>query len=298
MKKINIFLMLALLLSACTYRIEDTFDKSSAVRISEAVANTDEILKGAANGWIMEYYADTKYGGYNVICKFNDDCTVSVQSEIFGEEIVTSHYKIDQSQGVLLSFDEYNEVFHFFSNPANPAGVGTNGYGMTGDFEFRVISANPDEVILKGKKHGSMISMRPLANDIEWNEYLADVIEMEDAMSASFYNLHIGETVVVASASYRRLSFNDEETGEALYIPFIYTNEGYRFYKEFEYAGKTFSELKFSEEDGNCYAVNDKSVYIEVRPVPLSEAIADSEWFFSGDSMSESALACFLQCKE
>lgn len=298
MKKFNIFLMLAMLLAACTPRIEDVFDQSSAIRIREEIARTAEVLTGAQNGWVMEYYAATKYGGYNVICKFSDDNTVTVQNELFGEQTATSHYKIDQSQGVVLSFDEYNELFHYFSTPSNPDGVGSNGDGMLGDFEFRVLSVNADEVMLEGKKHGSRITMKPLAKDVEWNVYLADVTEMESNMAASFYNLHLGDITVTASASYRMLSFTDAESGNAINIPFIYTPEGYKFYKELDYAGKKVSELKYSAEDGNCYA-DDKSVYIEVRPVPLSEAITSSPWYFSGadGSMSAATLEKFLECK-
>ncbi len=298
MKKINIFLVLTLLLSACTYRIDDVFDQSSAIRVREEIARTGEILAGAQNGWVMEYYAATKYGGYNILCKFNEDNTVAVQSEIFGEKVVTSHYKIDQSQGVVLSFDEYNEIFHYFSTPANPDGIGTNGDGMLGDFEFRVLSVSADEILLEGKKHGSRISMRPLAKDVEWDVYIADVAEMEADMAASFYNLHFGDKTVLASATYRMLSFTDEESGTGVNIPFIYTPEGYKFYRTLEYAGKSVSQLTYSEKDGNCYS-DDKSVYIEIRPVPLSEAITSSDWFFSGasDSMSPATLEKFLECK-
>lgn len=292
------FLMLAMLTAACTPRIEDVFDQSSAIRVREEIARTEEILTGAVNGWVMEYYADTKYGGYNLICKFSDDNTVAVQSELFGEKIVKSHYKVDQSQGVLLSFDEYNELVHYFSTPANPDGIGTNGQGMLGDFEFRILSAEAGEILMQGKKHGSKIAMKPLAKDADWNVYLADVTEMEANMAASFYNLHIGDKTVIASASYRTLTFTDEESGVAVNVPFIYTPEGYKLYSPLEYAGKSVSEFIYSPEDGNCYA-SDKSVYIEIRPVPLSEALTSSNWFFSGasGSMSDATLEKFLQCK-
>ena len=31
------------------------------------------------------------------------------------------------SASIVLSFDEYNKVIHFFSDPANPDGIGDNG---------------------------------------------------------------------------------------------------------------------------------------------------------------------------
>lgn len=121
---------------------------------------------------------------------------------------------------------------------------------------------------------------------------------MEADMAASFYNLHFGDKTVLASATYRMLSFTDEESGTPVNIPFIYTPEGYKFYRTLEYAGKSVSQLTYSEQDGNCYS-DDKSVYIEIRPVPLSEAITSSDWFFSGasDSMSPATLEKFLECK-
>lgn len=297
MKKFNILMILVLLLSACTSRVDDVFEKSSAVRITEEINRTQKTLIGAANGWVMEFYAATRYGGYNMICKFDENSMATVQNEIYDGVIATSHYKLEQSQGVVLSFDEYNEVMHFFSDPSNPAGIGMNGDGMEGDFEFRVISVSDEEIVLQGKKHGSKVVMHPLALDEDWTDYLDAAMEMEDNMNASNYTFHIGDKELALSSSYRTLNYIDEETGKTTVYPFIFTPKGITFYNDFEYNGKAVKDLIYSEEDGNCYA-EDKSIYLEIKPVPLSTLLTSAEWFISKDGMSESNIAKFIACKE
>ena len=296
MKKLYILLTAALAFAACTYEIDDVFEKSSAERISEEMARTKALLQSPSNGWLMYYYGSTQYGGYNVICKFGKDDNVTVQSEIYGEKTVSSHYKIEQSQGVLLSFDEYNEVFHFFSDPANPAGIGINGKGMEGDFEFRVISAGTDEIVLSGKKHGSKVIMVPMP-DADWDAYLEGVLEMEETLSAGFYTLQLGDTAVTASASYRRLTFYDEESDSNVYVPFCFTDKGLKLYSTLTYGGVSVEELFYSEDEDKCYSA-DKSASLQTQAVPLSQSIMLNDWFFSAEGASEKVLNAFNTCKE
>ncbi len=300
MKKIfNIILVLAsvALIPACHYEIDDVFDQPSAIRIQEEIARVDGILKGAQNGWLMEYYGATRYGGYNLLCKFNDDDTVLAQSEWY-EDSATSHFKFEQSQGVVLSFDEYNKVIHFYSDPANPAGIGDNGDGMYGDFEFRVISASEEEVILKGKKHGATIIMKPMPTDLIWEEYLEDVLAVEDAMAAAAYVITAGDNSVIANASYRQLTFTDAETGLSINVPYMVTDKGFRLYRELTLNGKTAKEFVYSAEDEKCYAEDDNTFSIEVRITPLSEVITTGYWFFTQQYMSQTVLDTFMIAKE
>ena len=87
------------------------FDKSASERIADAIKNDTEILTAPANGWVMYYYGNKNYGGYNVLCKFNKDNTVVVASEIYAKsQTAASHYKVEQSAGVVLSFDETTSI--------------------------------------------------------------------------------------------------------------------------------------------------------------------------------------------
>ncbi len=301
MKKIfNIMVLSACMMSfpACHYEIDDVFDQPSAIRVQEEMERVDGILKGAENGWIMEYYADLKYGGYNIICRFNEDNTVTAQSEIHGELTATSHFKFEQSQGVVLSFDEYNEVIHFFSNPANIAGIGYDGDGMLGDFEFRVMSANEEEVVLSGKKHGSRIIMKPLAGDVDWSSYLIKVLELDAETLASTYKFTFGDKAVNAYLSFRQLTFVNPETNKTVNVPYIITDEGYRLYSELTFNGKTVNELVYSAADGKLYAPGDNTVSLEAIITPLSETVQVGPWFVSQEGMSASTLAVFMASQE
>lgn len=135
-KLYNILIALVAIASfaSCTGEVDDIFDRSSADRMTEAIATDRQMLVDAPNGWLMQYFCEDTYGGYNVFVKFNDDNTATVANEVFDlGNRETSHFKLEQSMGVVLSFDEYNELFHFFSTPANPNGIGDDGIGMRVD---------------------------------------------------------------------------------------------------------------------------------------------------------------------
>lgn len=138
---------MALLVAACTPEVDDKFDNSSAERATMSQAETQKILESQTNGWIMHMYGTLTYGGFNVYCNFKDS-KVTVASEFYGpEETATSHYKLEQSSGTVLSFDEYNPIFHYFSDPSI-TDFGSLGKGFNGDLEFRVLSASADSVVL------------------------------------------------------------------------------------------------------------------------------------------------------
>ena len=284
MKKIySMLLMLTALMvySSCTSEVDDVFDKSSATRIGEALSADKDILTSAANGWLMEYYGDTQYGGYNILCKFNTDNTVKVESEVYGSDSTyTSHFKLEQSQGVILSFDENNPLFHYFSNPGNPDSIGTNGKGMNGDFEFRVQKATADSIILIGKKHESKIIMTPMANGVDWDGYLDEVASVAKNMSYKNYGIIVGKDTFSVSSSYRKLTFTDPTTGTDVEMPYIQTPKGYKLYKPVTYAGKTITGFNYSDDD---LWVNPADNTVKLIPIvpPLTTQFVNNYWFIS-----------------
>lgn len=65
------------------FQEDDIFEKSSANRASENVAELQELLVNVPNGWKMEYYPGTDYsmGGITLLCRF-DGNNVTVMSEV------------------------------------------------------------------------------------------------------------------------------------------------------------------------------------------------------------------------
>ncbi len=156
--------LLAATFAACSRDEENLFDKSAAVRAQEAIDNAFDVLTTAENGWEMAYFpnleADSK--GYNMVLKFNKNGNVSVTAKNMAttaNKIKTdtaSTWAVKSDYGPILTFDTYNDVFHAFSDPGN------NGAGMLGDYEFLILKATPELVLLKGKKHSAYSVMRPM----------------------------------------------------------------------------------------------------------------------------------------
>ena len=292
MKKIlNILVILALTVvySSCKNEVDDVFDKSSALRMQEALKNYKEVLVAPTNGWLMAYYGNTDYGGYNMLVKFNEDNTVKVASEIYGTGVTqTSHYKMEQSAGVVLSFDEYNSIFHYFSDPANPDGIGAKGKGMEGDLEFRIVSATAEKIVMTGKKHGATIVMTPIGTD--WDEYLNQVGEVDENMKCANYQLIIGDNSYNATLSYRNLTINTiDENGEAAEIeaPFIVTTEGIAFYKEVNINGTALNGFKNVEGGLEYPEINNSSIILKAIVPPINQQFVNNLWATSFSNLGE-----------
>jgi len=304
MKKIFYFMALAAAVIttavSCTPTVEDLFDTTSSERVEKYYGEIADILAAPAEGWRMEYYASTTYGGYTVFCKF-DGSNVTFASEKVGDSHeagvddsgqlirATSHYKMEQSMGAVLSFDTYNPVFHYFSEPKN-SDYGTSGEGMDGDFEFRVRSACADSIILIGKKHQSKIRMYPIQNGTTWEDYYNKIKNTERIMTARTYYLFKDgqDKEVTINTSYRRLVFNyinEEGVATSEGAPYIITENGYKFYKPYTLNDVTIEELVIGDEDGIYKATNDPTVWIEAQTLPLVEQLNNSMWFITYDNL-------------
>lgn len=286
------FLLMALVaMTSCQQEIEDLFDKSSSERIDDAIDNSVKILSSASNGWVMEYYGGSQYGGYNVICKFKPNGEVTVASEAGKPDATfTSHYKIEQSQGVILSFDSHNPLIHFYSDPHNPNNIGDDGKGMNGDFEFRVLKAAADSVILVGKKHGARILMTPMAKDMKWDAYLKKIAEVEKAMRFKFYNFVVNKDAKLLSPSYRSFAIPNEVDGNTVDVicNYIVTPKGLKFYKPYTINGKTLTGFKYTNDGKFKFpeSVNSE-VSLNGIIIPLSQQVVSLSWHMKFSTMGK-----------
>ena len=158
--------LLAATFAACSRDEESLFEKPAAIRAQEAIKNAFDVLTSQEAGWEMAYFpnleADAK--GYNMVLKFNKNGNVSVTAKNSAttlNKIMTdtaSTWAVKSDYGPILTFDTYNDVFHAFSDPKD------NGAGFLGDYEFLILKATPELVILKGKKHSAYTVMRPMKN--------------------------------------------------------------------------------------------------------------------------------------
>lgn len=310
MKKLNYFLTLlvsVLALTACTSEVENYFSESSSERSAKDIAKVKDILKSAPNGWRIEYYGDLTYGGYNVLCKFENDDHVRFASEKVGKTHNAgfdengnligvdkeSSYSVFQSMGTVLSFDGNNEVFHYLSDPKN-SDYGTAGEGFLGDFEFRVLSASPDKIELTGRKHGHRIMMYAMPADLSWADYLKSVEETDKYMSSRSYTL-MGEgvpqdTEIKVVQQYRTLVFQYvDKKGErqSVAAPFIVTPEGFILYDTLTVNGVKIGNFAKGDTFERFYLAGNKNVWLETATPPLWESLRDNQWFVAYSKVGE-----------
>ena len=156
--------LLAATFAACSRDEESLFEKPAAIRAQEAIENAFDVLTSHENGWEMAYFPnlETSAKGYNMVVKFNKNGNVSVSAKnatTTANKIVTdtaSTWAVKSDYGPILTFDTYNDVFHAFSDPKG------DGAGLLGDYEFLILKATPELVLLKGKKHSAYTVMRPM----------------------------------------------------------------------------------------------------------------------------------------
>ncbi len=288
MKKI-VYLILfftSILLFSCSPQEDNLFEDSSSNRIDAALKAHQEVLKSAENGWLMEYFPakDQGYGGYNLLASFTDDAAKFAGEVALSTETTTGLYTLKQSAGPVLTFDTYNDIFHFFSNPnSSVSGLGSNGVGMGGDFEFLVIKATQDSIILKGKKTANKIVMTPLASNVVWSDFIDDINDAADVMTFNKFEYQVNGKSIVATVNYRTLNFtyiNDAGNEVKEKASYIQTATGYKLYKPLNIEGVSVSEFIYSSESDSFVAKGNTNVKLIPVIPPINEQLVSSDWYF------------------
>ncbi|WP_286850398.1 MULTISPECIES: DUF4302 domain-containing protein [unclassified Proteiniphilum] len=286
----NISFLLSIILTfSCNPVEKSLFEDSSANRIEKALESTRVVLTGAENGWLMEYYPSSQqtYGGFNVLAKFSES-EVTIASEI--AEFDTSEkstYSLKQSAGPVLSFDTYNEIFHTFSDPnSSKSGLGSNGVGMGGDFEFLIMKATEDSVILKGKKTGNKIVMTPLQSETGWNAYVRELQDASDMMTFKNFEYHVAGQIIPVRVSFRSLiiTYTNEEGNEVtVTAPYIQTLTGYKLYQPLTVLGVTVNEFVYGKEGDTEFFTSSDGTDVRLVAVfpPLNQTLVSGDWFFA-----------------
>ena len=299
MKKIYNILLLTLVIgvSSCTGVVDDIFDKSSALKADETATLDREILMSAPNGWRLEMKADPKdemgLGAYNLFLKFNADSTVSVSNEMAkADSVITTHFSIYQSQGINLTFDEYNPFVHYFSAPINPDGFGKAGFGLKGDIDFHILKASKDEIILEGKKSAVKMRMVPIEEGKSWIDVISNIKTIESEMCKyTTYDVTFSENEVVRiSRKNHTFSYIDSEGTKYIY-PFVITEKGIEFLKPAVIAGHTIYGFDY-KSGTSIYETNDGKG--KIAPfISAAESFKNAEWFFAKSLMSEKFATAF-----
>lgn len=300
-KYLVLITLFAATMVACSRDEESLFDKSAAERAQEAIDSAFDVLTSSNTGWEMAYFPnlETSAKGYNMVLKFNKNGNVSVtakNSATTSNKLMTdtaSTWTVKSDYGPLLTFDTYNDVFHAFSDPKE------DGAGLLGDYEFLILKATPELVILKGKKHSAYSVMRPMKNP-DVAAYFAASEKMQTKLlgknnivtvnqgDEKMY-LYNGSTGQFLSAAYGSKLVNELAT----YHPVCATEDGLIVSAGF---GEDVHEHVFLYDSIKGELVGESGTIMNAGNLNIlfSAFFTDNAWGWAVDTTGISAVAPFL----
>jgi hypothetical protein len=306
-KLLLIVLLAFAVLQACVKDEEKVFDDSAAERTNEAVNNLRGILVAESNGWLVEYYPeiDRSRGGYNFIWKFDANGTVVVAGEQATANYLTgdtlrSYFEVIANRGVVLTFDTYNEVFHYFSEPHNTNDVD----GYAGDYEFVLREMTPQQIVMTGKKRGNRLLLTPYAGGdaSTWRPYLEQFNVLHKKMTAADYIVNVNDTAAtgfdIVTRKYRAFSFTYKNQDDNKTVPYILTSTGIKLYEPLTVDGETAQYFTFNETEGKLISEGPDRITIELGspPPPLNVWFATMNAYGYLRTGSSSVMALVNTC--
>ena len=248
---------------SCVKDEKNLFDGSAAERMARALKEYNTILNEAApNGWLMEYYS-LDAGGYTYLCKFETlegqlNGKVSVASELDVNEVDESLYELKSDQSAILTFNTYNPLFHYFSEPYSG-----NRNGDRGDYEFTFIKVGTDSIIMHGKKYNDRIVMTPFKG-ADWKSYLQSLITLREKCDyATFKLFDKGNLVcpVEMDSNERWISF--VLSNKTIDQRFIYTATGIKFYEPVEIGAIKYKYFDW-DDTNKAFKCSDANAYMKL----------------------------------
>lgn len=288
MKKILFSLWLvgaALTLQSCLHDDDEVFDTPAAQRIEETVQADKALLESAPNGWLFEYYLgeEAQYGGYTYLVRFENG-KAYVSGDLADADLVTSSsYDVVKDMGPVLTFNTYNEIMHFNSQPYQDM---VDGY--EGDYEFLILSATQDSIKLKGKKWGNHMLLTRLPESVVWEDYLNEVDSIKNIINYT-YGIHAGtDSIGYVEMDEDFNLFGYTVDGVDYEVPFVFTNDGIKLKESIELKGASAQHFRFDADTNKLVCTDsgtDQLSFNWVKPegwLPYETFLGD--WEFKGST--------------
>lgn len=265
----------SVLFASCNTEVDDLFDQSASQRMESRVMEFRELLAQPENGWAMEYYpggSNQIYGGYALTVKFEKSGKCRFHSILANDlsEESSGLYSVRKDMGPTLNFDSYNTLFHYFSDPDISDGEG-EGFGLEGDYEFVLESGNEKEIVMTGKKHGSVIRMYPL--EAPAVSYLEKVKEIRKSYTDLAGVEGVGGTFGGEPVSGEIISgqhFMLTQGNESVKFSFMFTDKGLKLYQPITLNGKVAEDLIWNPEEKTFTSSNGvANLKLSVNPLGL-----------------------------
>ena len=144
----------------------------------------------------------------------------------------------------MLTFDTYNDVFHALATPSQ-----SNYEGKHADYEFQIVSATPELVVLRGRRTNNYVYLHPLTTTPE--EYLAKVADTEKKFIVASLSTDVDGKNVSADFDINNRQVSFYSTTDSTFsksCAFTFTDTGIRLSNAVDAYGKTLSDLSFDPE--------------------------------------------------
>jgi hypothetical protein len=184
----------------------------------------------------------------------------------------------------VLTFNTYNEVFHYFSEPSY-----SDMNGFAGDYEFVIREVTPEKVVMTGKKRGNRLEMTPYtAGDAStWAAYLKQFSALDEKMVAPQYLVNVNDTAAagfdVITRKFRAFHFTYKNPENDKIVPYITTPTGIKTYEPLTVDGKTAQYFTLDTIANVLTSVEPGSnITIKLRWIPLNEIFTTTttQWYF------------------
>ena len=270
-------------LTSCSDDVDNVFGESAANRVAQDQSEYYKILEAATNGWAMDFYpADRIEGGVVYTARFKDGevtmaCEQAINNTVISKKYaagteVTSAYQIVSETGVMLTFNTYNPLFHYWSQPFKGH---MNGYKS--DYEFTFISACADSVVLRGKKYGNMLRMYPLKEAA--TSYVKKVAAMHNTLKSIPRKRAVvdGKTLPI-TLTYDLLTYQDGDAFRSVAI--IHTPEGIRLYEPITLGGATLRSMTYDSDSQELRSDDRRVVLPKPKAIEEQFVATQTQWAF------------------
>lgn len=260
----SIVILICCLIS-CVQDEKEIFNNFSIERIKELNSKCEYALLDSKNGWVMEYFPNTKiYGGYIIYMNFTKDHVEMSQESDFSKTEKSS-YSFKSNNSAVLSFDTYNSILHQYSDP------GRDGVGYGGDFEFTIEKVSNDHITFRGIKRGDIIFMNKIPEETTKEQYFESLINVRSIL----FSLGITPPWHFYSSENNVLNLNNDgyplhfeafestDSSNIQKIASISTISGVHFNPPLVLNGKLYEYFNFSPDKNRLISVEDNSSYIE-----------------------------------
>ncbi|MGC3978829.1 MAG: DUF4302 domain-containing protein [Paludibacteraceae bacterium] len=320
-------LMTLLFLSSCKFEEENIFSETSAVRIEKALSDYKDILCASPNGWVMEYFPTTETEGYTYLMKFETSTkvTMATKNRWTNYKYTTDSctFRLIGDDGPVLSFPTAGTykvngieigIFHLFTNPQDPAGTDElDGYGLEGDYEFVVMSATSDLIMLKGKKRGTDVRLRKLDENMVWADYFTQIDEMKSKIinksieelqlvfaQKDTFTIKTNITYQGSNASiFRIYPVGGDNIIDGVNYPYIITPTGLRLYTPYSDDNQKAQTFVLSDNEQQLICTDENSdAVITTSPAYLFNNLINARKYiifkYTSENMSTSIYDAFL----